>query len=142
MTDIVLFIENHLGLFMGWIAAIFVTALYELYVVVTSAKVVAPQEATDLINRENAAVIDVRSQKDFSQGYIVGSVNFPADTIKNSLNKLEPYQNRVVILIGSDGVSSRKLANELLKLHALKDVRALTNGIQSWKEAGLPLEKK
>ena len=46
------------------------------------------QTAVQLINKQNALVIDVRPVKDFAKGHIARSINMPADEIQRRLNEL------------------------------------------------------
>jgi rhodanese-related sulfurtransferase len=87
-------------------------------------------------------VIDLRNLKDYSQGHIVHSINNPAETITHNLSKLKTYQSKIVIFVCANGLTAKRWANELMRQQVIKDIRVLANGIQAWKEAGLPLEKK
>lgn len=142
MTDVILFIQQHFLLFSAWVIIILVVAIYELYLILMAAKLVTPQGAIDLINHQGAVILDLRNQKDYNQGHIVNSVSLPAETIKNNLNKLKVYQSKIVIFVCANGLIAKRLANDLMKQQVIKDIRVLTNGIQAWKAAGLPLEKK
>ena len=42
---------------------------------------VTPNQAVTMMNKNNAVVIDVRPEKDFKKGHIIGSKNFPASTL-------------------------------------------------------------
>ena len=56
--------------------------------------------ATELINRKNAQIIDLRDPKDFKKEAIANSVNIPADRIQNELD-----QHRIVIFTGFQGIN-------------------------------------
>ena len=57
--------------------------------------------ATELINRKNAQIIDLRDPKDFKKEAIANSVNIPADRIQNELGKID--KARPVLLVDDDG---------------------------------------
>ena len=47
--------------------------------------------ATELINRKNAQIIDLRDPKDFKKEAIANSVNIPADRIQNGLARCSSW---------------------------------------------------
>ena len=57
-----------------------------------------PQGATELINREEAVVVDVRPVADYSQGHIIHSINIPMNGFKNQLQQLQKHKERPVIV--------------------------------------------
>ena len=61
--------------------------------------------ATELINRKNAQIIDLRDPKDFKKEAIANSVNIPADRIQNELGKID--KARPVLLVDDDGRRAR-----------------------------------
>lgn len=139
MTDIAIFIQNHGVLSLSWIVIVLLIVLYELHIALTAAKALTPQQAVNLMNQQGAIVIDLRTSVEFNQGFIVNSVNIPVETLSNNSKQLQSYQDKMVILVCSNGMASKKQASELLKRHILKNVHILARGISSWKEAGLPL---
>lgn len=58
---------------------------------------VSPAQATELINRQGAQIVDVRKAADFAKGHIANSRNIPADQIQNEFGKLK--RERPVILV-------------------------------------------
>ena len=98
---------------------------------------ITPQEATKLINKEHAQVIDVRKPADFKRGHVTGAVNLPSDQIQNNLNRLD--RARPVILMDNMGSASRTAA-KLLRGVGFSEVYVLEGGIVSWTKENLPLE--
>ncbi len=64
-------------------------------------------------------LIDVRSQGEFSQGNVPGSVNIPLDQLSNNLGKLKS-KNNVVVFCQSGGRAS--VAKSLLEKNGFVDV--------------------
>lgn len=62
---------------------------------------VSPAQATELINRQGAQIVDVRKAADFAKGHIANSRNIPADQIQNEFGKLK--RERPVILVDQTG---------------------------------------
>lgn len=44
----------------------------------------------ELINNPNATIVDVRSEGEFADGHVEGSINIPLDTVPN---KIEDFKN-------------------------------------------------
>ena len=72
---------------------------------------VSPAQATELINRQGAQIVDVRKAADFAKGHIANSRNIPADQIQNEFGKLK--RERPVILVDQTGAGSRPVARLL-----------------------------
>ena len=49
---------------------------------------VTAQQLVDMVNRENALVLDVRDKKEFEQGHIVDSVNIPFSALEGRIDEL------------------------------------------------------
>jgi hypothetical protein len=67
------FIGAHPILSMGFVAVTLALVMNELSRFTQGFKAVSPAQLTQLINRENALVVDVSAQGDFEKGHIVGS---------------------------------------------------------------------
>ena len=91
-------------------------------------------DATDLINKSNAQVVDIRIEKDFKAGHIAGSINLPATVIHHHLGELD--KKRPVVLVSSTGNAS--MPGSLLKGMGFT-VMTLKDGIAGWRREGLPL---
>lgn len=98
-----------------------------------------PADATHLINRENAVVVDIREREGFNTGHIVNSINIPQKDLLTS-EKLKKLQAKPIILVCKLGQTSLPLASKLRK-QGFKTVCVLKGGIDAWKNAGLPLSK-
>lgn len=97
-------------------------------------KEVDSTDATELINKSNAQVVDIRTEKDFKAGHIAGSVNLPATVIHHRLNELD--KARPVLLVSSTG--NANMPGSLLKGMGFT-VTTLKDGIAGWRREGLPL---
>ena len=97
-------------------------------------------EATRMINRENATVIDIRNTAEFSEGHLVNSINISEDNISEQINTIEKNKEIPILLICKNGSSSKKAGMKLIKL-GYANVNLLSGGIIGWQTAGLPLLK-
>ena len=97
-------------------------------------------QATMLINREDAVVIDVREPFEYVDGHLPESRNIPMGQIEQRLGDLERRKDAPVILVCQTGARS---ADACKKLEALGFTRVhnLEDGVAGWRSAGLPLKK-
>ena len=100
-----------------------------------------PQGATELINREDAVVVDVRPVADFSQGHILHSVNIPMNGFKNQIQQLKKHQDRPIIVSCRSGAQSAQACTQLRKA-GFEKVYNLRGGILAWQNASLPVTRK
>lgn len=139
MQEFLAFMQHHALLSIALIAALLLLFILEFIRLKQSARQLSPAEATRLINRQDAIVIDLRSVEAFDNGHIVGAVSLP--DIKNATTKLvNKYKNQPIILVCSNGLESSKIAPQLKEQGLM--VYVLAQGLQSWKNAELPLVKK
>jgi rhodanese-related sulfurtransferase len=97
-------------------------------------------QATQLMNRDDAVVIDVRPAADYAKGHILGAKNVPLPELEKRLGELEKHKAKPVILHCGDG---NRAGNgvALLRKGGFANVVNLTGGYAAWQQAGLPVEK-
>ena len=100
-----------------------------------------PALAIQLINREEAVVIDLRDATAFRDGHIVNAKNIPLVDFDHQQTKMETYRQRYVILVDVMGAKTAAIAARLKK-NGFEKVVSLKGGIDAWKTAGMPLVKK
>ena len=98
-------------------------------------------DATRLINREDAVIVDVRSDGEFNQGHIVNAVNIPQKSVHEQLSKLDKYRSRPIITTCRNGQTALSVGNTLRK-NGFEQVYNLAGGLIAWEGADLPLVKK
>lgn len=99
-----------------------------------------PAEATLLINREDAQVVDVREVEEYASGHLPEARNIPVGKIAERANEIEKYKERPLILCCASGMRSVKACSELKKLGFTR-LHSLAGGIDAWRQAGLPIKK-
>ena len=98
-------------------------------------------EAVQLINHEDALVLDVREGVELGQGKIRGAKHIPMSVLGKRLEELNPYRDRPVITYCRSGARSAQASN-LLKKHQFQKVFNLAGGLLAWENANLPKSKK
>lgn len=101
----------------------------------------SPMEATQLINREDAVVVDVREDNEFKQGHILGAIHVPLGFLDKRIDDLEKYKDRPVIVSCRSGQRSARAAS-VLKKNGFETVYNLDGGLAAWQNASLPVTKK
>ncbi|MCB1938482.1 MAG: rhodanese-like domain-containing protein [Rhodocyclaceae bacterium] len=98
-------------------------------------------QATLMINREDAVVLDVREQKEYYQGHIPNAKHIPVAAIDARLKELEPYKQTPVIVCCAVGSRSAGVMAKLKK-QGFEKVFNLQGGIAAWQQAGQPVSRK
>ncbi|MFT5397206.1 MAG: rhodanese-related sulfurtransferase [Gammaproteobacteria bacterium] len=134
------FVGNHLFLF-SLLVSILMLLIWNLYGdMLSGAKLLLPDEVTRLINREDAKVVDLRTQKEFENGHIIDAINISADQLSGQLDKLKKHKESGIIFCCASGSVSTKEARKLMN-EGYEKVFSLKGGILSWQSANLPLTK-
>lgn len=98
-------------------------------------------EAVNLINHQDALLLDVREDSEYDSGHIPNSKHIPAGRIVERIRELEKFKNRPVLVLCRSGNRSTA-ACSTLKKQGFGDVRSLRGGIEAWQQASLPVKKK
>lgn len=101
---------------------------------------VSATQATQLINREDALVVDVREPGEYGAGHILGARNVPLARLAGGATELGKKKDRPVIVYCESGDRSAK-ALAALKAQGFQRAFNLAGGINGWRQAGLPVEK-
>ena len=102
---------------------------------------VSAAQATQLINREDALVLDVRDPGEYGTGHVLGAKNVPMSRIQAAGSEIAAKRkDKPVIVYCDDGNRSVK-ASAALRSQGFSRVVHLSGGLGAWRQAGLPLEK-
>lgn len=99
---------------------------------------VAPLEAARL-QREGAALIDVREPDEVAQGSPPGALRIVRGFLELRIEDAVPDTDRPLLVMCAGGVRSL-FAAEGLRMLGYKTVRSVTGGFNRWKNDGLPVE--
>lgn len=99
--------------------------------------VIGVTDAVKLINQSNGLFIDVREKSEFDKEHIADSKHIPVSQLSEKSTAFTDKQQPLVLVCAS-GHRAKTAAKELKKT-GFTDVYVLTGGLNSWKEAKLPL---
>lgn len=139
MQEFTTFIAHHLALTYG-VATVFVLLMIiEVIRLKRNNFSINTTKAIQLINRENAVVIDTRATDVYRKGHIIDSLSLPGREIVDNAKKIEKYRTKPVIVVCQQGLESQKIAALLLKQGY--NAYALAGGVRAWSDAQMPLVK-
>ncbi|GAB4124921.1 MAG: hypothetical protein Fur0040_06950 [Sideroxydans sp.] len=96
--------------------------------------------AMQLINRQNALVLDVREQSEYDSGHVINSRLIPVGQLRQRVGELEKFRERPIVVLCRSGNRSANAA-AFLKKEGFTKVHNLAGGIIAWQKANLPLER-
>jgi rhodanese-related sulfurtransferase len=100
----------------------------------------SPTQATLLINREDAQIIDVRAADEYTGGHLPDSRNIPLEHLEARAEEIGQLKDAPLILVCQTGPRSFAACQQLAKQGFTK-ANNLSGGIAGWRAAGLPLRK-
>ena len=104
-------------------------------------KEIDTRTAVQLINYQDALVLDVRDDSEFAAGHLPNAKHIPSEKIEERWTELQKYKEKPVVMIYRGGIRSNH-ASLVLKKNGFSQVVNLIGGIDSWKRAGLPMVKR
>lgn len=104
-------------------------------------KKIDASEATRIINKEKALVVDLRTSAEFNSGTISGAINLQPDIVDKENSLFKANEKDHIILVCKLGSSSSTVGGRLIK-QGFENVNILSGGMQGWVQAGLPLIKQ
>ena len=116
MQEIMQFIGRHPVLSIAWIALLGAVVFTTFKGLMSKVKVITRGEATRLINKEDAVVVDLRQRDDFRKGHIAGAINLlPSDIKANNVGELEKHKSQPIIVVDGSGMQAQEPASALNK---------------------------
>lgn len=97
-------------------------------------------EATQLINRQDALVVDVREQAEYAQAHILNARLLPLSQIEAQADGIAKFKDKPVIVYCASGNRSSAAA-AVLRNKGFTNVLNLSGGFSAWQQAGLPVQK-
>ncbi len=101
----------------------------------------SPVEATLLINREDAVVVDVRDLGEYTQGHIPNARHIPLSELPKRTAELEKLKTNPLILYCASGMRSASAVSKLKK-QGFDKLFNLRGGMLEWEKAGQPVSRK
>jgi thiosulfate/3-mercaptopyruvate sulfurtransferase len=84
---------------------------------------------------DDFVLIDVRTKREFDEGYIPGAVHIPYTELDTRIDELGLSKDQKIVLYCEAGVRSKKGANALLN-REFTNILDVTDGIRGWKALG------
>ncbi|HEY5800900.1 MAG TPA: rhodanese-like domain-containing protein [Burkholderiaceae bacterium] len=103
-------------------------------------KKVTPLQATLMINKDKATIVDVRGSDEFAAGHLRDAKNIPLADLATRAAELDKAKSKPVIVVCQTGVRSAKAAAQLEKA-GFTEAYSLDGGVAAWSSGGLPLTR-
>ncbi|PLZ03443.1 sulfurtransferase [Burkholderia sp. WAC0059] len=97
-------------------------------------------EATQIINRRNAVVVDLRPAAEFANGHLPSARQIEFAELQAKVAQLAKNRSNPVLLVCQTGQQSRK-ARRVVKEAGYEEVHVLEGGLNAWQQAGMPVVK-
>lgn len=97
-------------------------------------------EATQMINREDALLLDVREPAEYAQAHILNARGLPLSQFDARVGDLDKFKDKPVIVYCATDNRSRT-AVETLRKRGFSNAVVLSGGFAAWQQAGLPVQK-
>ncbi len=104
-------------------------------------KEIDTREAVQLINHQDALILDVRDDSEYASGHLPNSKHIPSEKIEERWTELEKFKEKPIVMIYQGGIRSNR-PSLVLKKNGFSQVLNLMGGIDAWKRASLPIVKR
>lgn len=138
MNQLSQFISNHWPLCAAFVVLLLLVLVNELLSLKNKAKSISPQGAVDLMNNEQAVIIDIRDKEAFKKGHIIDALNINTNDL--DAQKLQSYKEKPIIIVCARGQQASPTATKIRALGF--NTLALNGGMMAWYDAQLPVVKK
>lgn len=141
MDQLITFATDNIVLAGIWVALVGMLIFSYVTVWTSSANEVNTHEATLLMNKSDAVVLDIRAAKEFKTGHILGAKQLKPEELRDkNFAKLENSKDKPIILVCAMGSQARGAASAMSKA-GFANVNVLKGGMNAWQSASLPISK-
>ena len=137
MDQVIEFVGNHPFLFGSFAVLLVIFIRNETQ---RGGRSVSAQELVNLVNREDAVIVDVRDKKEFEQGHIPHAVNIPYASLDSRISELSEHKEKPIVLTCKMGQHAGA-AGTALRKQGFVNVSRLSGGIAEWRNQNLPVVK-
>jgi rhodanese-related sulfurtransferase len=107
-----------------------------------SGPALSPQQAINLINREEGVFVDLRDAAAYKQGHIVDALHIPMSKLaERSSSELASYKDKPVVLVCNIGQQAAT-AGKQLRAAGFNQVYKMAGGMMEWSNLQLPTVSK
>lgn len=131
------FIINHWLLSTVWIV------LLALLIKTETAKggtALSTAQVTQMINKQNAKVVDIRNKDEFRTGHLPDAINIPAKDMQKRMSELNAHKSLPIIIVCKSGTSAGSIGAMLSK-EGFTSMHKLRGGMLEWTGNNLPVVK-
>jgi rhodanese-related sulfurtransferase len=141
MDQVIEFATNNIVLAGVWVALVAMIIFTYISALTSPVKELSTHDATLLMNKNDAVILDTRPQKDFKAGHILGARQIkPEELREKNFKKLENQKDKPIIIVCAMGNQARGTASAMLKA-GFANVSVLKGGMNAWQSASLPVSK-
>lgn len=137
MEQLIEFASAHYLLIAAWLFTLIIFLWIEGQ---KSGKAVSPAIATQMVNKEGALLLDIRTRKEWETGHIAGAKHIPLADLDHHITELYKFKEKPVIVVCNFGQSAGSAAKRL-KADGFQNVIRLGGGMTEWKGQNLPVIK-
>lgn len=141
MDDFSGFIQNNMLLVGGLLIIVFLIVRTEISRFTRKYKQLDVNAAVQVMNQDDAVVLDVREDKEVADGRITGARHIALGNLNNRMGELNKYKDKPLLVYCRSGNRSSHACSQLTKA-GFSDVYNLAGGIVAWESANLPLSKR
>jgi rhodanese-related sulfurtransferase len=132
------FAQNHIVLVSILVALVVWLVAHEWARLTRKYKMLSPAQLTQLINRENALVIDVSPHADYERGHILGAKNVLMSQFGPEHKDIAKAKDQPIAIVCRSGQTAA-IAAEKLTRAGFTNVSVLEGGMMAWTQAELPV---
>lgn len=140
MQQLIEFASNNAALSGGFLAVLLLLIWTEFAQRGRGFQLVSPGEAVNLINREDALVVDVSPIADFNKGHISGARNITLSRLEAGDKEVSKLLDKPIVVTCKAGQTAQQAASKLVKLGARKVV-VLRGGNTQWAADNYPVSR-
>ncbi len=96
--------------------------------------------ALQLINHQEACVLDVREPEEFKSGHLLNAKSIPLGKLRERIGEIERFRDKPIVVVCRSGNRSAT-ACAVLGRTGFAQAYNLAGGVTAWQKASLPLEK-
>jgi len=140
-TQITEFSANHTLLVGGFVALLIAVFINEFKQAAKNFSSLTPAGAIQLMNNEDAVLLDVREPAETVGGKIAKAIQIPVGSVGQRVGELDKHKDKNIIVYCKTGARAGIACQELNKA-GFEKVYSLSGGITAWQEAHLPVSRK
>lgn len=100
-----------------------------------------PTQALQLINQQDAVVVDIRDGGQYKAGHLPDARHIPFAELDQRMKELNKFKDKPIILYCQTDTRASS-AGAKLKKAGFQTVHALRGGLPAWQQASLPISRK